>query len=627
MDGLVAMMQSPRYMVEDVHGNKHPLFNGKTGEFIFDTKTLELKPEFKTEKNIANWEHFTTSADGINPSEILFLRFDQMRNSSQGNYKSTSKVGIEKTYIGAASTTFLKWMPELVNNEIGNNTLDPIWMKQNTMGRLATIYAQKPYVYLGILALETASVPLNVITTISFFAISNPLKAESWSNVVTGLFKSFGGLISIAMVTRGAEALAWSKVLVANRNLKDANSAYKATRINRKAFLEARKQSLNKSTTIDKASEILKMTLELGLRTSRTTTGLITGAVTRKRRTLLKDERIKNIIDLHEEKYRDRDISYEDRLLISEKLQSYAESVSQAITGLIVLHAYKAAYSLLAALFYDDDEAVYDDYETLRKRLEAIYNDEEKRREIFNKVEPIIGNYENKMRYLINLQGSIQQEISQFSHPFGLYSMFDGFIMKQQFDRITDKLNSAIEDEDINKTFYEKYSTPVVNTIGMTTGIPNTILKPITGRELFGYERVFGDYDKVSKTRIYSEVLDFNKTSEEKHKEFFLEKRKDIRDVYNNRLDSEIERLSTELGKELTEEEIKTFKEKRKNNFYKKNNLSTNKNTKYETKVKNINWEELEKKAESEELKNFIVPSTRKKKAKANSPYSPKIIK
>ena len=44
---------------------------------------------------------------------------------------------------------------------------------------------------------------------------------------------------------------------------------------------------------------------------------------------------------LHKRKICNRDINYEDRLLISEKLQGYAESVSQAITGLIILHSVK----------------------------------------------------------------------------------------------------------------------------------------------------------------------------------------------------------------------------------------------------------------------------------------------
>ena len=34
--------------------------------------------------------------------------------------------------MGSASMAGLKWLPELLNN--GEHPLDPIWMKQNTMG-------------------------------------------------------------------------------------------------------------------------------------------------------------------------------------------------------------------------------------------------------------------------------------------------------------------------------------------------------------------------------------------------------------------------------------------------------------------------------------------------------------
>lgn len=624
MVGLVAMMQNERYAIEDVNGVKHPLFNGKTGEFVFDTKTMELKPQFRTQKNIDNWEHFRASEDGVAPHEVLFARFDQMRNASQGNYKSTSKTGIDKTYIGSASMAFLKWLPELLNNEVGTNTLDPIWMKQNTMGRLATLYAQKPYIFLAVGVLEAASVPLNIITAISFFAISNPLKAESWKNVSKDLFLSFAGLATLAAATRGAEIAAWTKVFIAHKNLKDANNAFRAVRINRKSFLSERPQANNKSTKMEKFSEIVGLATELGLRTGRTTTGLITGAVTRKRRTLLKDERIKNIIGLHKEKYASRDISYEDRLLISEKLQGYAESVSQAITGLIILHSYKFVYMVLAALVGGDDDDEKD--EEYWERLEKILKDDEKRAEAFKRIEPYIGNYENKMKYFITVQGGIQKEMRQFSGPTSVLTLFDGFIMQQQYDKITTMFNRALDDEDINKTFYEKYSPPITTVTSVAVGVPNTILKPITGKELFSYERVYGDYDKVVKTNFYSDVLDYGKTKEEKYKGYFNEKRKEVRDIYKIKAGNELDRVAKEKGAELTEEKRDKLIEKYKNIFYKQNNLSTTESTKYVNKIEKIDWEVLTKKAENVKINSLAEPKNPKKPSGNTSFLPPGLV-
>ena len=136
------------------------------------------------------------------------------------------------------------------------------------------------------------------------------------------------------------------------------------------------------------------------------------------------------------------------------------------------------------------------------------------------------------MKYFVTVQGGIQKEMRQFSGPTSVLTLFDGFIMQQQYNKITTMFNRALDDEDINKTFYEKYSPPITTVTSVAVGVPNTILKPITGKELFSYERVYGDYDKVVKTNFYSDVLDYGKTKEEKYKGYFNEKRKEVRDIY-----------------------------------------------------------------------------------------------
>lgn len=607
MVGLVAMMQSDRYAVTDIHGNKHPLFDGKKGEFIFDVNTMRLKPEFRTEKNIENWENFK-GFDGVAPHEILFARFNQMRNASQGNYQNTSKIGIEQSFLGSSAMTFLKWMPELINNEVGTTKLDPVWMKENTLGRALTVYAQRPYIFLGMSLLGAITTPFNVIATISYFVTSNKFNTDTYKNVVEGLYKSFSGLVSLAVVVRAAEISAWTKMLVANRSLADANSAYKATRINRKNFLKG-KQTDNTTTTGEKFSEFGRLALELGLRSARTTSGLVLGGITRKKRALLTDERIKKLVGLYEDKYKNRDISYEERLLLSEKLQSYADSVGQAIIALIVLHSYKTIYAIFAALGGDDDDEDEKLSESYIERLEEISKDDKKRAKAMERVEKYLGDYDNKLNYLMTLNNGIQDEVTQFSNPLNIMNSFNGFMMIESMKKIQRSWEKAAESEGI---FSEEGAKAAIQTVGVTQGIPNTIIKPLVGKETFGYEMVYGD-TKTYKTAIYQNIRDYNKTNETLNKIDFNKKREMVREVLKNKIQTDLKVLQKKEKRSLSEEEIKALIAAHKDSFYKQHGLTTNKKTSFESKNSQIDWEKTQDKAKNYEVKSFIKPTTKNK--------------
>ena len=49
----------------------------------------------------------------------------------------------------------------------------------------------------------------------------------------------------------------------------------------------------------------------------------------------------------------------------------------------------------------------------------------------------------------------------QFSGPTSVLTPFDGFIMQQQYDKITTMFNRTLDDEDIIQNLYEKYSPPI----------------------------------------------------------------------------------------------------------------------------------------------------------------------
>ena len=101
--------------IKDIDGNEVAVFDG-TGFPIYDNvdDRLVLKPEFRTEENISNWENFNIDETNLENNQY-FLTRNKIKNAisrSQGNYDNLDVINATKNIWGRALTLFMKWMPE-----------------------------------------------------------------------------------------------------------------------------------------------------------------------------------------------------------------------------------------------------------------------------------------------------------------------------------------------------------------------------------------------------------------------------------------------------------------------------------------------------------------------------------
>lgn len=186
-------------------------------------------------------------------------------------------------------------------------------------------------------------------------------------------------------------------------------------------------------------------------------------------------------------------------------------------------------------------------------------------------------------------------------------------------DKISKNYTKALGVMDDSQTWYERYgnvgTTLAWDLVGAGVGIPNTVLKPIRGKEMFGYPRVYGD-TKQTKTAFYNDLLDYRSTPEARWKKVFEEKREKVKGSFKTNFESEYERLTTEKGLEFDSEKRDELYNKYKNKFYKDNNLEGGKKVKYEDKMQELDWDKIQEKADGFVLPSLEAPKTETKKKK-----------
>ena len=101
--------------IKDVDGNEVAVFDG-TGFPIYDNvgDKLVLKPEFRTEENISNWENFDIDEIDLTNNQYLLTR-NKIKNAisrSQGNYDNLDVIDATRDIWVRSLTLFMKWMPE-----------------------------------------------------------------------------------------------------------------------------------------------------------------------------------------------------------------------------------------------------------------------------------------------------------------------------------------------------------------------------------------------------------------------------------------------------------------------------------------------------------------------------------
>src|SRR5690606_4344122 len=132
--------------------SKVPLFDPKTLTFPFDPDTMELKEEYRTENNIANWENFIPNKDGKADHTILATKYQVVKHKLHGNYNTDDRIALESTITGRSAIAFQKWLFENIENEWGRKDIDFVTGEVNVKGRKVVLSEHIPtlFTYVGL---------------------------------------------------------------------------------------------------------------------------------------------------------------------------------------------------------------------------------------------------------------------------------------------------------------------------------------------------------------------------------------------------------------------------------------------------------------------------------------------
>ena len=326
MELLVAMMQNVD--IEVVGGGTRKLYDPKTRTFPFDPKTMKLLPEFDTENNRKNWEEFTTNDEGKAPQNLLIQKYTNVKHKLHGNYRTDDKIGIQSTATGRASTAFMKWAYENLNNQYGTKKVSLATAEINIKGRKIPLLTRFP-------------------TLITHILLQNGVRGSVIGAGVSILgLGTTGAAITIGGVILPLSVLTY--MIVKNRkNISFAQQDFKlAGQYALEVLMRSLKTSINTTTRVGVVSNKLGLT----------------------------EDRIKRWSGVHEATYKNRNTDLKTRQLISESAQEVANkynmAIQFAITGLVL----KGLYTLASGIAGDDDEEKEARLQGLEQKLNYLIN-------------------------------------------------------------------------------------------------------------------------------------------------------------------------------------------------------------------------------------------------------------
>lgn len=175
--------------VTDNEGNMHKFFDEKSLQFnIYKPGTLELKDEFRNEKNEVMWEQFKTykdpnSNEQYSESIAMTTRIRTTIEQTQGNYNNDDIIMLQNTVHGKLGTMYTRYMYENTNLQFGNHYVDLRTGEMNIKGRKINLMEHAPTT--TIYLMSNFAVPL-VAGSFAFVAASPFLAA------IVGISGAFG---------------------------------------------------------------------------------------------------------------------------------------------------------------------------------------------------------------------------------------------------------------------------------------------------------------------------------------------------------------------------------------------------------------------------------------------------
>lgn len=164
--------------IQDIRGNNVPVFNGKEFSIYnnIDGK-LVLKDEFRTPKNISNWENFDVDDINLENNQFLITR-NKIKNAisrSQGNYDNLDVIDATRTIWGRMLTLFMKWMPEHFMQRFSSGEgIDLITGEPKLKGRYRYLWENHPALFttgMASLALAFGMTPITAMLGAGFSGV------------------------------------------------------------------------------------------------------------------------------------------------------------------------------------------------------------------------------------------------------------------------------------------------------------------------------------------------------------------------------------------------------------------------------------------------------------------------
>jgi len=556
MELLVAMMQNYTIKGVDENGNEveTPLFDPKTMTFPFDPQTMKLKPPFDTPENKLNWENFKPDQNGKSPQDVLIQSYQSTRDKLHGNYRTTDKVAIQSTFAGRGVSAFMKWFYENANNQYGTKKVSLTTASVNVKGRKIVIGQKFP-----VLATHLFLNNVGLVTTASgtIGAITAAASGASLVGITAGAILSFP--VFAGITTAG--------------------------------FIFYRMRSANIERTYAKAdlSLALQYAKEIALRTLKSTANSVT--LGQARNVLYSEESIKKWTKSNRELYKDRNLSFKERQIMSESAQEIADKYNIYIQTAMAGIALKFMFSLLVALNGGEDE------EELKK-LSATEREEKKFKHL-----QLLERYEGTYKYFLNVRNNLAGDATKWTNPAAFADTASTLVFFEWIQKVgkqimggEEKLKNGLD------TPVEKRLENVAMGLGVGLfGIPKSTMDYFDPKKkvLFA-DRVF-DFNGAGIKEVDNLLLDAHKSEDVKVSKSLKENRKrlreDLKEIYTEKLREEgvAEWALEDLVKKNVDKYMKDAK------VYKKKTKKINRTEK--SIMEKTNWVELTEKARESKLK------------------------
>lgn len=534
MELLLSMMQTIK--IKDNNGVEHPIFNGKTQEFIWIPGTLKLKKEFRESlnksdntSNILNWEEFKEDDNGNAPQRLLVSKYKSAKMSGQGNYSLDDKAIIENTVTGRVSVMYVKWLAGNSYRQYGAKDLDISTGKVKFEGNKRILAKHAPTLALYLVAVQGNS----TLTGISGLMFGTSMALG---------FGAVGGLVAGGL-TVGSLFATMKMLGVFNKNSNFRKDYKNSLKNIGHQFVEPKELLLACSVAREMVQRSVNIVPQFFYQA---------GPIAEK------DIKKRNY------KYMPDGMTEEERNLLSASAMDVAQKIGiYAITSLTSL--------LLTSIFLlssdDDDEEIAKDFSIL----------------------------ENLLNMTLNLKDAGLNDINKFTNPIAFADASSSFAY---FNTLNDIRERHLWAEGEKQTLREKYSEGKITgqeyfsktsiDLARIIGFPAQIAKELTDEKsvILGDERVYN----IDETDSY--FLNKIKTSEENYEELLNK----TRTKYRNDVKSAIRNYYRSNELPLPDDKIIS---KMVTKFYKNLGLNKSKDDTYEDTYENTKEINLESEIEN----------------------------